>query len=603
MRLNRAVAVLLLAGGLTMIGSPAHAQTTIVVPLPDVSTPGHAKGTVEGLGETPFVLVDLGHHGSWPGPHAVVPVVAGVAEYDLETWGFDSPIPSQPEIVIGAVPCAGPSIGTCSGEPVLSPAFEPTDVAPQVTWPTDPTIGPGQTVSIEVSDPQGGGELRAQWDPAAGDGTEKVLTGRNGTFAIDLTDGEGEIRLRRCLPGSPYECHTFDPAVSHPLVVRRKLTTVVTAAAGDGAVTVAHPTLTATVDTNSVGSPDLDLVVLNEQGQPVAVPQPDVDPTTDADGVFTFRLDAVDLPTDAYYTLSGTVTIDDPDFGVLTGPLRDFLGESVGFYVDTVGPTNDGLTVSRTEIHPRAIDALRAYRTVAISITDSEQLDYHDLLEIRNGSGTTVRHLEPSYESAWLGTATWDGRDDAGALVPGGTYRVVPVDENGNPSATTRTVTVAHTAGTLRTYRRTLSAAATTIDKAVGRCSTLRRPALRGWSGSLGYYSNSRCRGSDEASTVSTLNALRLPVAALRYADARVDTYGGAARRMPRSRGLIRLWVGDRWSAFSVMSRTLGAHTGPRGSGTAVDRDRWVVWNVATALGNRYDVKSFTVTVRYYSWT
>lgn len=33
-----------------------------------------------------------------------------------------------------------------------------------------------------------------------------------------------------------------------------------------------------------------------------------------------------------------------------------------------------------------------------------------------------------------------------------------------------------------------------------------------------------------------------------------------------------------------------------------IGNDRYLYWGFATAFRNRYDVRSFTVSVRYYAW-
>lgn len=601
MRLHQLLVSALVGAGLTVLGTgAAHAEETVLVPLPDVSTPGHASGTVEGLGDTPYVLVGLRRHDTWPGPQEVRPVEAGVATYDLETWGLRSSDPAQPELQVGAVPCAGSLSSSCAGDPVLSPVFDATDVAPDVTWPEDTTVGVDETVSITVADPQGGGDLRATWDSPDG-GSGQLLAGREGTFEIPVTDGEGEITLHRCMAGSNLHCDPFEPPVSRTFTVRRNLGTVVT---DDGTVTTLHPVLTVTVDTDAVGPVDIDVSVLDEQGQVVAVPAPDVDAATDEAGIFTFRLDAAALPSDRYYSLVGTATVQDATFGPLSGPLLDGTGEPDEFLVDTTPPGIEDLTVTRPVIHPLAVNALQVHRTTRIDLHDAEQFAYDEGVEVRDSQGRTVRHLEPQFPSATRGTTTWDGRDDSGVLVAEGAYTVVAVDPAGNPSLVLRTVTVSHDRGVLRTFRRTVSAAGSRTDTFVGRCSTLRRPALRGWAGSLGFYANTRCdRSTWEASAVSTVHRVRVP-AAVRWRDFRVDTYGGHARLRPGSRALIRYHALDGWRSERMLGSRVQTHTGPMSDAAGFVRDqRYLYWGLAAAYGHHWDVRSFTLVLRYYTWT
>ncbi|KRA38438.1 MULTISPECIES: hypothetical protein [unclassified Nocardioides] len=602
MRLNRALAVLLIAAavsGLPIVAADADEPALSFSETLDTSQAGHVKGTI--TTEAAFVYARLS-----PGvPATKYAVTDGQVSFDLETWGYYSPF--NPNEYVQAVACTGGTFQAptgCGTEPVLSSAFVPHDLVPTVTWPADTTIGrnsdgtPQQT-SVTVTDPDGGGDLSvgwSYWDPEIGDQDQVFPVVPPATITPALHDGVGTLRIHRCATASPYQCTAYVAQDSPEITVARgPMQAHVTSATE---ITSVAPDSTATVSLDRSGDYALDWW-LEQDG--VALPSTGGHQTgtTGEDGTITITVPGSGITTEGDITIAGQVAIDDPDFGPYSAALQMW----TTFVVDRSGPAIEDLTVSRSSIHPLAIAALSTYQTVTISLKDTEQLDYHDQIEIRDATGATMRRLEPDFASALLGTATWDGRKTDGALVPAGTYTVAGIDSLGNASAIIRTVTVSHATGVLRTYRRTLSAAATKIDKYVGRCSTLRRPSLRGWSGSLGYYSNTRCRGSDDASTVSTLNALRLPgLPAVRYVDTRVDTTGGAARRAPRSRGVIRLWVGDRWTSFSSVSRTLGTHAGPRGAG-AVDRDRYVVWNFGTAIGHKYDVKSFTVTVRYYSWS
>lgn len=287
--------------------------------------------------------------------------------------------------------------------------------------------------------------------------------------------------------------------------------------------------------------------------------------TLDANGDLTVPVDGSQLP-DGDLALVGSLTVSDPDFGAHTSSIT----QESGIHVDRTPPGIDGLAISRGMIHPNAIDALAGYRSVSISLLDDEQLDYNDRIEIRDGTGNPVRHLEPNWISALLGKATWDGRNDNGTVVPEGTYTVVVVDHHGNVAPITRAVTVSHDTGVLRTFRRTMSASGSLEAKFVGACSTLRTPSLRGWTGSLGYYANTKCgRDTWKASAVPTVHAVRLPHPTnfVRYHDERVDTYGGAARLRPRSTAVVRyLRTDGKWVDEKVLGSRVGTHTGARRS-------------------------------------
>jgi hypothetical protein len=479
-------------------------------------------------------------------------------------------------------------------------------VIPVVTWPDDTTIGRNsdgslQEYAVTVADPDGGGVLRMLFNTAE----ENVETAvdRNGTTSLTLANGSGPVIVRRCQSVSSFNCTAYlpedHPELSRALTVKQTMQAALTGTSG--AVTSVDTSTDAVVDTNLNGPYALDWR-LSLDGAPVTevVHQ---DGTLDASGDLSVAVDGSQLP-DGHLALVGTLTVTDPDFGVYTSPIT----QESGIYVDRTPPGIDGLTVSRGTIHPNAIDALAGYRSVSISLMDDEQLDYSDRVEIRDGNGDPVRHLEPNWISGLLGKATWDGTNDSGNVVPEGTYTVVVVDIQGNVASIMRAVTVSHDAGVLRTFRRTMSAAGSLEAKFVGACSTLRKPSLRGWTGSLGYYANTRCgRDTWHASAVSTLHTVRLPRPTnfVRYHDERVDTYGGAARLRPRSTAAVRyLRTDGSWVSEKVLGSRVGTHAGARRSTSGmVDSGRWLAWGAATAYGNRYDVKGFTVTVRYFVWS
>ena len=198
--------------------------------------------------------------------------------------------------------------------------------------------------------------------------------------------------------------------------------------------------------------------------------------------------------------------------------------------------------------------------------------------------------------------ATWDGTGDDPYPVIGGTYTIGVIDISGNVAAPTTTVAVSDLRLIRTTYRRTVTASGSKVAQYVGRCSALRTPARRGWSGSLGYHANDRCgRHSWRASAVSTAHRIRLP-AAERYLNIHVNTYGGAARSRPRSRAIVRYrTTSDTWVGVHAITGSLGTRAGPTLSTNGlVSRNRSFRWGVASAYGNRYDVARFTVVLHYY---
>ncbi len=234
---------------------------------------------------------------------------------------------------------------------------------------------------------------------------------------------------------------------------------------------------------------------------------------------------------------------------------------------------------------------------LVVTVTDS---DDH---EVRTDTGS----VDASGHGSWA----WDGRDDASLLQPAGDYTVTVSDASDTTSSDSTTVTLDRARLVTRTFRKEVKATRSTIDRQVGRCSTLRRPAARGWSGSLGYYANTRCRHSGRPSVVATVNGVLVPQA-LRdpdygsfYRGVVVKTYAGAARNRGRSKAVLQYWNrrDDQWFAIERMPSALGTHAGRRAPSApmifANHGNPYLLWSLFTANGNRYDVKSFTVVLKY----
>ncbi len=257
-------------------------------------------------------------------------------------------------------------------------------------------------------------------------------------------------------------------------------------------------------------------------------------------------------------------------------------------------PNVTAMTSSHPTIYPNIGTAKRPASTTISVVSNTDDVTS---LQVRApGSDAVVQTLDLTASDS----VQWNGRDTAGNLVPAGAYTLVAF--NGAEAATvTGTVTVSLQRLLRKTY--TVRLLPTRIfGKYAGRCSTLRKPSKRGWAGSYGYYANTKCRRQTwDASAVVTLHGIRVP-AAERYVDAHVDTYGGAAKAMPRSRGGIEYWsdAGQKWGSFRFNGSRVGWHNGATVGTTAlVDSERWITWRFFTAFDARYDVAKFRVVVRY----
>lgn len=257
-------------------------------------------------------------------------------------------------------------------------------------------------------------------------------------------------------------------------------------------------------------------------------------------------------------------------------------------------PDVTAITSSHPTIYP---NIGTAKRPATSTITVASSADDVTSLEVRApGSGAVVR----TFDLTASDSASWDGRDAGGSLVPAGAYTLVALNAEG-PAIVTGAVTVS----LQRLVRKSVTVRllpTKIFGKYAGSCSTLRKPSMRGWAGSYGYYANTKCRRQTwNASAVVTLHGIRVP-AAEHYVDARIDTYGGAAKAKPRSRGGIEYWsdAGQKWTSFRFNGARVGWHNGATVGATAlVDSERWITWRFFTAFSSRYDVAKFRVVVRY----
>jgi hypothetical protein len=601
------LAAALIASSVAIVGTaPAYAAPAAPT-LSNLSTSvaGHVTGTVTAGPDAESVWVcwhdcqiNTGNtDGGWVPLGDVDPEKqTRSVRFDLPTWGF-----ADGNVSARACPTS-PGLDQCldRSEITTSEVMAATDVIPTVTWGSDTTIGHNsdgsyQAASATVSDPDGGGRLNVLWDytsPEWGKTKMTVPVDHSGSTPLYVGDGVGTFTLYRCpdYHDFAYRCTYYrDQSSPTTEVDHAQVATNFTVEP----ISSQSPNSQVTFKTYKQGSWELDWTgSLNN----TEVISGSTGGTLTSGGIASFEIPGEGLP-EGIINFNGTLSVVDPDFG----PYSDrFYGYLV---IDRTGPIVGSVVASRTEIHPLAIDALAKYRTTRIQASDTSALDADEHVEIRNSSGTQVRMLEADYQGG-PAKALWDGRNDAGAVVPAGSYSIAFVDSYGNRSIARRTVTVSSTRGVLKVFKKTVSAAGSKQDKYVGRCSTLKSPASRGWSGSLGYFANTRCGSTTSAaSAVGTVNAIRIP-SAVGYNNLRIDTYGGAARGWRSSASSAYFNQSTlKWTTFRTVRGGLGTHTGtivPLEQ--YVDAGRWVVWEFGTSNFNRYDVKSFTVVARYYVW-
>lgn len=565
-------------------------------------TPGHVTGAV--TTDAPYVLVQLERSGGTavPPPRWIANP-DGAVRFDLEAWGYTDE-PGQAPLRVVAAACRTEAAVDCE-TPARSGELVVPDVDPTVTFPPDHTLELGQPYAVTVSDPQGGGALRAVWVPDSGSATEQEIARDGSTTLTRIGQGVGTLLVRRC--AAPAD---VDPFHCHDTGLTRRLERDDTVSA-TGAITSATPvgraarTITLTTRTSDPGSYQLTWQ-LRDQTQRV-VGSGTADAVVPASRTRTFDLALPTTLTSGQYAVSGTLsrtsTVGDPFTSTFTTP---------AFEVDTVAPEVGAPTVSSPTLMPYGDGHLDSVDvTVPVSGETGRQTVRLEALD-QDG----VVHTFPAQQGGpGSYSFRWFGAGRTGTTVAPGTYtfRARATDSAGNTSAWRRgaTVTVDSSRLVSHTWRRTISATASRVTSSVGRCSTLRTPSSHAWRGSLGLLSGQRpgsaCRTTTTAGLlVSTVHSLQLPVLPQpagpdRYDSVEVQAYGGAARSRRTSTATLRYFdATGRATSGRTMAPYVGYHEGyVRNAAGMVRPDGTFRWGTLTTARRQYDVRQFQVTVTY----
>lgn len=570
------------AASLSVFAAPAQALAAPTFSTIDASTPGHARVTVTAP-DSAYVAAWLRsvNQGIDVGAPVLVPVSEGVASFDFETWGLATG-------VVQARPCSGATTDTC-GAYVSSGWFTATDVKPVIAFPADDTIGPGQPYIVDAVDPDGGGLLTADWF-----GTRSTLTPGGSTDVALPIDAYGAVRIDRCSTVVPSLCRAT--GIQRTVWVNRKFSYQVTnhnlGQVNPGLGTKLRPLISTDEGSSYTFDWHVEDAVSHEQVPGLSGSTTGLNP--DGPGGVQPEVDVSGLNVDKAYTLIGALSWSLPDYGdFVTAPLH------FSFVVDTVAPGSPTLSTSRATVYP----AQDGYADkVTLTVGKQQGAGNVVLVKVSNSAGEVVREFRSSRDDATV-AFPWSGTDGSGHRVPAGGYTIkaTVTDRAGNTSTPAMgTVTVIRQRLASRTFNHTYSARSVLTKKWVGACSTLASPSKRGWSGSLGFYSNSKCSRTVDASVVDGLFVARVP-AAFAYRNLTISTYGGAAREANRSVAyvLYRRRDGD-FSSPGLMLPGVGTHAGPTvGGARYVYPDRSIGWDVVNIKGSRYDVKSFTVKLDY----
>lgn len=563
----------------TLAADPAHAAPTTTISAVDTSSAGHARGTATTDAPYAYVVVLDGANALGSG-YTLEPVVDGTVSFDVETWGLRI----DRTYALRVAACEDASFAHCSPTDAV---FTPSDVDPDITWPQDRALGPGEAAGVEVSDPMGGGWLTATWDQNDWSWNPESL--RQGANALHAPEGRHLVAISRC---GELGCRPTGQEAEF-LVDQRF-----------------HPQAIDTdpraVRPDDTPAPDATAEFYLEGADEYSLDWHLVDPTdgttvpgiggtvtglaTDAAGVAAVPLDLTGAP-DGQFRLEGEFSYDSPDFGHVSAPATDkYLPR-----VDTVAPEIRDVRQTTRNFFP-VDDEYHDEFNIAFD-TDNDA----DAAQLRyvNTAGQVVLTQQQSRVGSYVRTA-WKGTDADGQRVPGGRYRIQGTvrDEAGNETTQLLgTVTLSWKKKVSRRISVVVSARKSLLDQWTGRCSRIVKGGSRHWRDGLGLASNTSCSSNTwDGSGAATLHGVRAPRGWMSGVVA-VDVYGGASTSRPSSLGAAELWS-RRATWFG--GHTLASRVGWHGyqwfdSDRLVQKSGWVEWRVAVADGQRYDVKEFRV--------
>lgn len=464
-----------------------------------------------------------------------------------------------------------------------------------VVWDTATEIdadwhGYSLTVTDNVAEPERG-ELYAEWQG------DRHAIPHNGGYTMDfVTGGIGTVKIIRCA-GEPITC--VDTGVESPTIDVYK--------------------------SASIGLEDLPSYFVRE-GAHTARMRAYGSEVHGAVVDLTWSVRRAGEHGDVVSSGPARVTIDSAGRGTFGFTLPKTAGEYLELWIEgaadigSFGPHRVRASTQRFAVDgtpPRIATKLSAttfypvrdgYQDFLLLSSTSNEWTRGKVEIVRNG--TVVRRLSLQHYVAH--EATFNGRSSSGQLLPAGTYvaRFSLADDVGHVVTANRTFTLSRKRLVTRHFRRTYTAASTILRNGVlvERCSTLARPSARGWAGSLGFYSQTKCRRPAD-SAVLTVNGVYVPKSVqARYGKLRVTLYGGgSARGVRRGRNAYIVLTysnrGNDLTARAQFDGRLGSHAGRLVSGADFVKKKttkpYVVWGVGLSEGSNYDVKSYTVDLDY----
>jgi len=314
------------------------------------------------------------------------------------------------------------------------------------------------------------------------------------------------------------------------------------------------------------------------------------------DGYARFVSDGTGAP-DGTYELVGSIAVTAE--GVTSAPVAF----ASTLRVDTVGPEITSIIPNRSTIYPY-LGTAKYPNTVKFVVTGGD-VTPNTRFEFRNGRHQVISIYGEQAPDGTL-VMSWDGQlSYSGSAAPPGTYTLRFFDDLGNPSSMVGTVNASGLRWVRKVFTRKVTAKASLVDKFVGKCASLRSPSSHRWKGSLGLYTNTRCKSrSFRKGGVQTLHSIKIPASANgEYGGISVDTYGGAAKSKRGSTAVVAMLTttGKYVNQYETKSRVGRSHPGTRlENQKQVFAGNEIAWAVNPSRpGDRYDVKHFYVRVVY----
>ncbi|WP_109505888.1 hypothetical protein [Nocardioides speluncae] len=444
-------------------------------------------------------------------------------------------------------------------------------------------------ITDAVAEPERG-TLYAEWQG------ERQAIPHNGRYTMDfVTGGIGTVKIVRCV-GEPEIC--TDTGAISPTIEVFKYASLDVEDFDDWLLRDGAQTAQLRSWDSRMRGATVDLtwyVRLGEEGEPASsgTAQVVVGDNDRASLPFT-----ISKTTTGYQELWIEGTVDIGSFG-----RHRVRGHTEHFEVDATAP-RVWTGASATAVYP----VRDGYRdSINLKATTNEWTSGR--LEILRGS-SMLRRIWLTDRSDHV--VRYDGRSSSGKVLAAGTYtaRFTLKDRVGHEVTASRSFTVSGKRLVTRHFRRTYSAASTVVRNGatVGRCSTLAKPSARGWAGSLGFYSQTKCRRLND-SLVATVNGVYVPKSVqARYGKLRVTMYGGGATRgvrHGRNAYIVMSYINraDDFAARAQFNGSLGQHAGRTvNAGGFVWKKTtkpYVLWFTGLTEGSNYDVKSYTVDLDY----